>query len=40
MSTVPPCGASTRAAALASRRAKSTVIGEVPTWPRMPSVPK
>src|SRR5687767_11641323 len=40
MSTVPPCGASTRAAALASRNAKSTVIGYSPTRPRMPSVPK
>src|SRR5690242_2045671 len=40
MRTVPPCGASTRAAALASRSAKSTVMGGVPTWPRMPSVPK
>src|SRR6186713_304532 len=40
MSTVPPLGASTRAAALASRNAKSTVIGCSPTRPRTPSVPK
>src|SRR4051812_12799821 len=40
MSTVPPCGASTRAAALANRSAKSTVIGCSPTRPRTPSVPK
>src|SRR6516225_706802 len=40
MSTVPPCGASTRAAALASLSAKSTVIGCSPTRPRTPSVPK
>src|SRR5438552_3384640 len=40
MSTMPPSGASTRAAALASRSAKSTVIGCSPTSPRMPSVPK
>src|SRR5687768_11157781 len=40
ISTVPPCGASTLAAALASRNAKSTVIGYSPTRPRMPSVPK
>jgi hypothetical protein len=33
-------GASTRAAALASRSAKSTVIGGSPTLPRTPSVPK
>jgi hypothetical protein len=33
-------GASTRAAALASRNAKSTVIGAWPTRPRTPSVPK
>ena len=35
-----PCGASTRAAALARRSAKSTVIGCSPTRPRTPSVPK
>src|SRR5215831_7969081 len=40
MSTVPPRGASTRAAALASLSAKSTVIGCWPTRPRTPSVPK
>src|SRR5512143_1299549 len=40
INTVPPRGASTRAAALARRSAKSTVMGGVPTWPRMPSVPK
>src|SRR5690606_39345458 len=40
ISTVPPCGARTCAAELASRNAKSTVIGTVPTRPRMPSVPK
>src|SRR3982751_208598 len=40
MRTVPPLGASTRAAALASLRAKSTVIGCSPTFPRTPSVPK
>src|SRR4030095_3683108 len=40
MSTVPPLGASTRAAALASLRANSTVIGCSPTLPRTPSVPK
>src|SRR6516225_9687142 len=40
MSTVPPCGASTRAAALASLSAKSTVIGCSPTRPLTPSVPK
>src|SRR3984957_18056720 len=40
MSTVPPCGASTRAAALASCSAKFTVIGCSPTLPRTPSVPK
>src|SRR5687767_10712566 len=40
MSTVPPCGASTRAAALARRSAKSTVRGCSPTRPRTPSVPK
>src|SRR5215468_445886 len=40
MSTVPPCGASTRAAELASLSAKSTVIGCSPTRPRTPSVPK
>src|SRR5688572_19437708 len=40
MSTVPPFGASTRAAALARRNAKSTVIGCSPTRPRTPSVPK
>src|SRR6516225_11714718 len=40
MSTVPPCGASTRAAALASWSAKSTVIGCSPTRPLTPSVPK
>src|SRR6185436_3218851 len=40
MSTVPPLGASTRAAALARRKAKSTVSGNSPTRPRTPSVPK
>src|SRR5262249_23067065 len=40
MSTVPPSGASTRAAALARFNAKSTVIGCSPTRPRTPSVPK
>src|ERR1700730_16810304 len=40
MSTVPPSGASTRAAALARFKAKSTVIGCSPTRPRTPSVPK
>src|SRR6185436_19242502 len=40
MSTVPPWGASTRAAALARRNAKSTVSGCSPTRPRTPSVPK
>src|SRR6188508_920596 len=40
MSTVPPFGASTRAAALARRNAKSTVSGNSPTRPRTPSVPK
>src|SRR5579862_4842028 len=40
MSTRPPSGVSTRAAALASRSAKSTVIGDSPTRPRTPSVPK
>src|SRR5436190_7284961 len=40
MRTVPPFGASTRAAALARRNAKSTVIGCSPTRPRTPSVPK
>src|SRR4029078_10935913 len=40
MSTVPPFGASTRAAALASLSANSTVIGCSPTRPRTPSVPK
>src|SRR5688572_25116964 len=40
MITLPPLGASTRAAALASRRVKSTVIGTSPTLPRTPSVPK
>src|SRR5689334_16785266 len=40
MSTEPPLGTRTRAAALASRRAKSTVIGACPTLPRTPSVPK
>src|SRR5688572_6826895 len=39
ISTVPPEGASTRAAALASRSAKSTVMGLSPTRPRTPSVP-
>src|SRR5213592_4319856 len=40
MSALPPCGASTRAAALASLNVKSTVIGASPTCPRTPSVPK
>src|SRR5689334_24903926 len=40
MSTVPPSGASTRAAALASLSANSTVMGCSPTLPRTPSVPK
>src|SRR5688572_27327169 len=40
MITLPPAGASTRAAALASRRVKSTVIGTSPTLPRTPAVPK
>src|SRR5690242_3688736 len=40
MRTVPPLGASTRAAALARRNAKSTVSGFSPTLPRTPSVPK
>src|SRR6185312_7212253 len=40
MSTLPPSGASTFAAALASCSAKSTVMGCSPTRPRTPSVPK
>src|SRR5262245_42385028 len=40
MRTVPPSGASTRAAALARCSAKSTVMGCSPTRPRTPSVPK
>src|SRR5689334_23163264 len=40
MRTMPPSGTSTRPAALARLRAKSTVMGCSPTRPLTPSVPK
>ena len=40
MRTVPPSGAKICAEALAKRSANSAVIGDSPTRPRIPSVPK